>query len=95
MGIKFPEKVLRLLEIRSIEKNEEGKEKKIYHFARLADEETFEANDFMLPQSVDPASLTVQTRYAVLLDVDGKFNRISLTPASEPSSRAVKLSPQQ
>lgn len=92
MGIKFGPKVLRLLEIRTIEKQEEGKEKRVFHFARFADEATFEANDFMLPREIDPDTLTEQTRYNVEIDVDGKFNRIAISPASETTSINLKKS---
>ena len=79
--MKFPAKVLRLISVRTIEKKDDnGQVIKTFYFARFADEETFEANDFMLPKSIDPASLVEQSRYNVEIDIDGKYTNIALTP---------------
>jgi hypothetical protein len=86
MGIKFvpTANALRLLDVRSIDKVGEDGVTKTYHFAKLVDEGTYESNDFMLPKEVDPSTLTIQARYNVVLDVEGKWSRLSLTPAADP-----------
>ena len=90
--MKFPPKALRLLSVRTIEKKDEKGQTKTYHFARFADEATFEANDFMLPKTIDPASLVEQTRYNVEIDIDGRFTNISLTPAADTINLNLKKS---
>jgi hypothetical protein len=65
--------VLRLISVRTAEK--EGKK---YTFVKLADEATFDSNDFMLHREQIPEKLEVQKRYNVTLDIEGKFTSVQL-----------------
>lgn len=71
----FPEKPLRLVTVRTHEK--EGKK---HTFVKLADEMSFESNEFMLTRDQAPDLLMAGTRYKVALDVEGRFSSVTLTP---------------
>jgi hypothetical protein len=71
--MKFPMKVLRLVSHRSI-----VKEGKTYNFVKLADEETFDSNEFMLSADTRMDKLLNQTRYEVELSIDGRFTSVNL-----------------
>lgn len=94
MGLKFVPvaEFLRLLDIRKYEKFAEDGETVTgtFHFVKFVDEATYESNEFMLPKEIDPASLKVQTRYKVILDMDGRWTRLSLTPA-EPAAPQMNI----
>ncbi len=82
--MKFPKMTLRLISVRSIEKEGKG-----YNFVKLANELTYESNDFMLGRETDVKMLTVQTRYNAELDVDGRFLTVNLTPESNPTIESI------
>ena len=76
--MRFPKKTLRLLSVRTHTKGEKN-----YTFVKLADEATFENNDFMLNrEETSPDSLVAQNRYDVELQVDGRYSTVTLTPVS-------------
>jgi hypothetical protein len=60
--------VLRLISVKKMEK--EGKR---FTFVKLADEKTFDSNEFMLHKEQMVDKLVTQARYNVTLDVDGKY----------------------
>ena len=93
MGIKFVSvsETLRLLEIRKFDKLNEDGTTNTLNFAKFADEATFESNEFMLPKEIDPATLIPQTRYKVTLDVEGRWTRISLTPANDSAEPVQRM----
>lgn len=103
MGLKFvpASDTLRLLAVRRYDKKaEDGTIISTHHFVKFADEATFESNEFMLPKEIDPATLVPQTRYKVVLDIDGKWTRPSLIPADpaesdDPGSTQLKFKNRQ
>jgi hypothetical protein len=74
--MKFPEKTLRLLSVRK-GVSEKGNN---YCFVKLADEATFESEEFMLNRDQSPDFLTVQQRYIATLNVEGRFSSVELVP---------------
>jgi hypothetical protein len=56
------------------------KEGKRYTFVKLADEDTFDSNEFMLHREHDNHAPESQKRYTVTLDVEGKFTSVKLEP---------------
>ncbi|MCL2215938.1 MAG: hypothetical protein FWB91_02835 [Defluviitaleaceae bacterium] len=73
--MQFPETTLRLVNFRTTEK--EGKK---YTFVKLADEKTFDSNEFMLNREQSPENLVVQTRYKVILNIEGRYASVILQP---------------
>jgi len=73
--MRFPETVLRLINLRTAEKN--GKN---YTFVKLADEKTFDSNEFMLSRDQSPEGLIPQARYRTVLNVEGRFSSVTLQP---------------
>jgi hypothetical protein len=83
------EKVLRLVSIKTITKAKDGEEKS-YHFAKMADEETFDSVEFMLSRNQAVDLLIPKERYRVSLEIDGKFmsaHLIQETPAKLPKTK--------
>lgn len=72
--------VLRLVSSRTTEK--EGKR---YTFVKLADEQTFDSNEFMLHREQMPEKLVPQARYHVTLDIEGRFTSVQLDPEKKAS----------
>ena len=56
------------------------KEGKKYTFVKLADEATFDSNEFMLHRDHEPDKLVPQSRYNVTLDIEGRFTSVKLEP---------------
>jgi hypothetical protein len=73
LPVKTP---LRLVSARTFEKGD-----KRYTFVKLADEATFDSNEFMLHSEHDNSPPETQKRYSVTLDVEGKFTSVKLEPA--------------
>jgi len=73
--MKFPEILLRLVKIKSVEKDA-----KHYTFVTLANEETFESNEFKLTNDHSLEKLEEQKRYWVTLEVEGKYTSVTLRP---------------
>jgi hypothetical protein len=85
MEMKFPKKTLRLISVRS-GTSQKGNP---YTFVKLADEATFENNDFMLGKETDVRSLVVQNRYEAELDVEDKFTSINLFLSKDQPQKAT------
>jgi hypothetical protein len=62
------------------------KEGKKYTFVKLADEATFDSNEFMLHREQMVDKLVPQARYSVTLDVEGKFTSVQLEPEKAKAS---------
>lgn len=77
---------LRLVSIRTIEKRNAKDELKSYSFLKLANEATFESEDFMLSSEQSPEGLIHHNRYKVTLNVEGKFTSVMLEPESKKAS---------
>ena len=74
--MKFPETVLRLVNVRTME-TQNGKS---LSFVKLADEKTFDSNEFMLNREQSSAELIPQSRYKVILDIEGRYSSVTLQP---------------
>jgi hypothetical protein len=73
--------VLRLISAKTMEKD--GKR---FTFVKLADEKTFDSNEFMLHKEQMPEKLVPTMRYNVTLDIDGRFTSVMLDPESTKAS---------
>jgi len=69
---------LRLVTSRTIEK--EGKS---YTFVKLAEEATYDSNEFMLHRNHNNQPPDIQKRYNVVLDIEGKFTSVILEPENK------------
>jgi hypothetical protein len=76
--MKFPEKTLRLLEVREIKTKNDS----IMYIASMADKDTYENAEFVLSRNQDTVSLVKGHDYNVVLDW-GRYSSIELTPAKK------------
>ena len=75
LPVKTP---LRLVSFRTMEK--EGKK---YTFVKLADQETYDSNEFMLHRDQMLDKLILKERYFVTLDIEGRFTSVQLDPENK------------
>jgi hypothetical protein len=73
----FPKKTLRLISVRT-GISQKGND---YAFVKLADETTYENNEFMLGRDTNVKSLELQKRYDAEINIEDRFTSVNLTPA--------------
>lgn len=79
MKFKYENGLVRLVSVRKAV-SQNGKD---LYFAKVADIETYESNDYMINRNeCNPDSLVAGYDYHLYLTVDGRFSSVYLVPAS-------------